>query len=195
MKLIIATRNAHKLEEINSIFNFNGLEIQSAFDFPNVPDVVEDGDTLEANAIKKAVTFAQAIGELTLSDDSGLEVFALNNEPGVYSARYSGENATDSENNEKLIRELSGKAERRAQFRTAIALAFPDGTIKTVEGKCMGKIIDTPRGEHGFGYDPLFVPDGYEQTFAELGAEIKNEISHRARALAAAAIEWEAELS
>lgn len=189
MKLVIATRNPHKLEEIHAIFNFQGLEVCSAFDFPDIPDVVEDGDTLEANAIKKAGEICRATGLPALADDSGLEVEALNGEPGVYSARWSGEGCTYHDNNLKLLRELAGK-NRRAQFRTVIALALPGEKPQTVEGSVKGTIIEELRGEQGFGYDPLFMPDGYNQTFAELPAEVKNKISHRARALTAASKAW-----
>ena len=190
MKLIIATRNPHKLEEIHAIFNFRGLEVCSAFDFPEIPDVVEDGDTLEANAIKKAAEICRATGLPALADDSGLEVEALNGEPGVYSARWSGEGCTYHDNNLKLLRELAGKSNRHARFRTVIALALPGEKPQTVEGSVQGLIIEEMRGDQGFGYDPLFIPDGYNQTFAELPAKVKNRISHRARALNAAANVW-----
>lgn len=191
MKLVIATRNAHKLEEINAIFNFQGLEVFSAFEFPDIPDVIEDRDSLEGNAAKKAVEVAKATGSWAMADDSGLEVFALNGAPGVYSARYAGEECSYEANNEKLLRELAGKADRSAQFRTVIALSDPEGKVQTLEGKCLGKIIEELRGTNGFGYDPLFIPDGYTETFAELDAAIKNKISHRARALQNAQTEWE----
>ncbi len=190
MKLVIATRNAHKLEEIRAIFDFQGLEVLSAFDFPDIPDVIEDGDTLEANAIKKAVEIAKATNCWAMADDSGLEVAALDGAPGVYSARYAGEQCSYSDNNEKLLCELTGKADRSAQFRTVIALSDPEGNVKTVEGDCPGQIIEELRGTNGFGYDPLFVPEGYTETFAELPAEVKNRISHRARALQKAHDAW-----
>lgn len=191
MKLIIATRNAHKLEEIREIFDFQGLEVLSSFDFPEVPDVVEDLDTLEGNAAKKAVEISKATGCWSMADDSGLEVTALHGAPGVYSARYAGEECSYEANNTKLLRELSGKSDRSARFRTVVALSAPDGKFQTVEGVCPGKIITELRGTNGFGYDPLFVPDGYSKTFAELEAGIKNMISHRARALQRAQSEWE----
>jgi XTP/dITP diphosphohydrolase len=190
MKLVIATRNRHKLEEIHAIFNFQNLEVCSAFDFPDIPDVVEDGDTLEANAIKKAVEICNATGLPALADDSGLEVEALNGEPGVYSARWSGKGCSYHDNNLKLLRELAGNKNRHAQFRTVIALALPGEKPLTVEGSVQGRIIEELRGDQGFGYDPLFMPDGYNQTFAELPAEVKNKISHRARALNAASNLW-----
>lgn len=190
MKLVLATRNQHKLEEIHSIFNFEGLEISSAFDYPEIPDVEEDGETLEENAVKKAVTLARALGCWAMADDSGLEVEALNGAPGVYSARYAGEDVSYEDNNKKLIAELQDESNRAAAFRTVIALSDPDGNTRTVEGRCDGVIIDACRGEHGFGYDPLFVPNGYDLTFAELGSEEKNQISHRARALKEAEAAW-----
>ena len=190
MKFIIATRNTHKLEEIRSILNFQGLEICSALDFPDIPDTIEDRDTLEGNAIKKAQELCDATGLMALADDSGLEVEALDGAPGVYSARYAGEPCSYEDNNTKLLRELSGKENRRARFRTVIALARPGEKPLTVEGICEGKIIEKLRGENGFGYDPLFVPDGFSETFAELPAETKNKISHRAQALAQVSKHW-----
>jgi XTP/dITP diphosphohydrolase len=190
MKLVIATRNAHKLGEIKAVFNFHSLQVLSAFDFPNIPDVVEDGDTLEENAVKKAVEIARATDCWALADDSGLEVHALNGAPGVYSARYAGELCSATANNAKLLSELSVKKQRTACFRTVIALSDPDGKVETVEGVCSGVIVDTLRGSDGFGYDPLFVPDGYTETFAELGFNIKNTISHRSRALKLAQEQW-----
>jgi XTP/dITP diphosphohydrolase len=190
MKLVIATRNAHKLEEIQAIFNFHSLDVLSAFDFPHIPDVIEDGKTLEANAGKKARTLAQATGCWALADDSGLEVAALDGAPGVYSARYAGEHCSYDDNNAKLLEELAHQKGRRACFRTVIALSNPEGRIQTVEGVCPGRIIHQLRGTNGFGYDPLFVPDGYDETFAQLPAEVKNRISHRARALQLAQDAW-----
>jgi XTP/dITP diphosphohydrolase len=190
MKLVIATRNAHKLEEIRAIFDFKKLEVLSAFDFPEIPDVIEDGATLEENAIKKAVEIAKATECWALADDSGLEVDALDSAPGVYSARYAGEECSYPANNEKLLRDLADAADRSAQFRTVIALSDPAGNVRTVEGACPGKIIQELRGSNGFGYDPLFVPDGYSETFAELSSKIKNRISHRARALQKAIEAW-----
>lgn len=190
MKLVIATRNAHKLEEIHAIFDFSNVEVLSAFDFPHVPDVVEDGDTLEANAIKKAVEIARATGCWALADDSGLEVDALNGAPGVYSARYAGEHCSYADNNAKLLNELAGRRNRAARFRTVIALSDPGGSVQTVAGECPGVIIDEQRGTNGFGYDPLFVPDGHAETFAELPSDVKNRISHRADALRKAHAAW-----
>ena len=193
MKLLVATRNKHKLEEIRQIFALPGLTLLAADDVPGLPeDVVEDAATFEGNALKKARELCRASGLWTLADDSGLEVAALNNAPGVYSARYAGEPCSYPANNAKLLRELEGKADRRARFRCVIALCAPDGREWTVEGRCPGRIIDELRGANGFGYDPLFVPDGFEQTFAELDGASKNRISHRGNALRRAAAEWRA---
>jgi XTP/dITP diphosphohydrolase len=190
MKLVLATRNPHKLEELRAIFHFTGIELCSALDFPDLPDVVEDGDTLEANAIKKATELCVATGWPALADDSGLEVEALHGAPGVRSARWAGEKCTFADNNAKLLRELAGHSNRRARFRTVIALALPGRPPRTVEGFIVGQITEALRGKGGFGYDPLFVPDGYSQSFAELSAEEKNRISHRAQALRAAVDAW-----
>jgi XTP/dITP diphosphohydrolase len=190
MKLVIATRNAHKLEEIHDIFDFQNLEVLSAFDFPDIPDVIEDRDTLEGNAIKKAVEIALATGCWALADDSGLEVDALDGAPGVYSARYAGEHCSYDDNNNKLLKALAGQRDRAARFRTVIALSDPGGNAQTVSGECPGVIIEEQRGTNGFGYDPLFVPDGCTETFAELPSDIKNRISHRANALHKAHDEW-----
>jgi XTP/dITP diphosphohydrolase len=190
MKLIIATRNKHKLQEIREIFRLPNLELVSALDFPEIEDVVEDGTTFEANAIKKAVTLARATGLWALADDSGLEVDALHGAPGVYSARYAGEPADYQANNRKLLKELEGATTRRARFRCVIALSDPAGATRTVEGRCEGSILHEARGDKGFGYDPLFVPEGYKQTFAEMDGPLKNSMSHRGRGLKAAEKAW-----
>ncbi len=193
MKLLVATRNKHKLDEIRQIFALPGLELLSADEVPGLPeDVVEDADTFEGNALKKARELCAASGLWTLADDSGLEVTALDNAPGVYSARYAGEPCSYPANNAKLLRELAGVADRRARFRCAIALCAPDGREWTVDGSCPGRIVREARGANGFGYDPLFVPDGFEHTFAELDGATKNRISHRGHALGNAAAAWHA---
>ncbi len=190
MKLILASRNRHKLEEIRTLFDLPGLELSSALDHPEIPDVEEDGKTFEANAIKKATALARATGGWALADDSGLEVDALGGAPGVYSARYAGEPVSYPANNAKLLKALEGAADRRARFRCVVALSSPSGKTRTVEGRCEGRIIHGIRGAQGFGYDPLFVPDGFDQTFAEMEAGAKNAISHRGRALQKARAAW-----
>jgi len=182
-KLILATRNKGKVEEIRAILAGLPVELESVLDHPWLPEVVEDGLTLEENALKKAREIFLATGIPALSDDTGLEVFALDLRPGVISARYAGENATYADNNRKLLAELAGfePSRRKARFRCVAALVGP-GTESMTTGNCHGRIIDAPRGEGGFGYDPIFLPDGHPGTFAELSAEVKNEISHRAKA-------------
>ena len=191
MTVLVATRNKHKLEEIRQIFALPGLVLLAADEVAGLPeDVVEDADTFEGNALKKARELCAASGLWTLADDSGLEVAALGNAPGVYSARYAGEPCSYPANNAKLLRELEGIADRRAQFRCAIALCAPDGREWVVDGRCAGSIIGEPRGANGFGYDPLFVPDGHTRTFAELDSETKHALSHRGNALRRAGAAW-----
>jgi XTP/dITP diphosphohydrolase len=190
MKLVIATRNRHKLEEIRSIFLQPDIQFVCALDYAKAPDVVEDGSTFEANAIKKAVTLARATGLWSLADDSGLEVEALNGAPGIFSARFAGEPFNDHANRRKLLKELEKTSNRRARFHCVIALSSPDGRAKTVEGCCEGGITREERGTQGFGYDPLFIPDGFSQTFAEMDKDVKNSISHRGRALKKAQEAW-----
>jgi len=196
MKLLVATRNKHKLEEIRQIFSLPGLTLLAADEVDGIPaDVVEDAETFEGNALKKARELGAASGFWTLADDSGLEVEALDNAPGVYSARYAGEPCSYPANNAKLLLELEGKSNRRARFRCVIALRAPDGREWTVEGRCEGGITHASRGANGFGYDPLFVPEGYSKTFAELDSATKNNLSHRGHALRLAAVEWKSMLS
>jgi XTP/dITP diphosphohydrolase len=190
MKLVIATRNAHKLGEIRALLDQPDVQLLSALDFPDLPDVVEEGATFAENAVKKAVTLSAATGCWALGDDSGLEVDALGGAPGVFSARYAGEPTDYHANNQKLLRNLAGQTNRRARFVCALALSSPTGTHRRVEGECPGTILESPRGAGGFGYDPLFVPDGFQQSFAEMHPELKNAISHRGRALALARAAW-----
>ena len=182
-KLILATRNPGKVQEITAILDGLPFEIQSLIDHPDLPEVVEDGTTLEENALKKSTEIFRATELLTLSDDTGLEVYHLNMEPGVVSARYAGDHVTYEQNYRKLLAELRGvpPSQRKARFRCVAVLIGKD-IERTTTGACHGRIIENPRGTGGFGYDPVFVPDGYSQTFAELPAEIKNQISHRAKA-------------
>jgi len=185
MKLVLATRNSGKVKELQELLAGAGVEVVSLTDFPGVPEVVEDGDTFQANAIKKAREVAEAVGEVTLSDDSGLEVDYLNGAPGVISARFAGAQHDDAANNRKLLALLSGVPweKRTGRFRCVVAIAVPGGKTETVEGSCEGVIGTEPRGDQGFGYDPLFFVPKYEKTFAELDATEKNLISHRGKAL------------
>lgn len=181
-KLVFATNNAHKLEEIRAILG-EKVEILSLKDIHCDTDILETADTLEGNAALKAEFIYKHYGLDCFADDTGLEVEALGGAPGVYSARYAGGEGHDSEANmKKLLKELSGETNRKAQFRTAICL-IEGGEEHLFEGVVKGEIIEEKRGNSGFGYDPVFVPEGFSQTFAELGAEIKNQISHRARAV------------
>jgi XTP/dITP diphosphohydrolase len=190
MKLLIATRNNHKVGEIRQMLAVPSLELIGMEAYREVPEVVEDGDTFEANARKKAVTVARATGLWTLADDSGLEVDALGGEPGVWSARYAGEPADYAANNAKLLKALGNTTHREARFRCVIALSDSRGRAQTVEGRCEGAIIHECRGKQGFGYDPLFVPRGFRLTFAEMDSDEKNRISHRGKALQQAAETW-----
>lgn len=191
MHLLIATRNPHKLQEIEACFTFGNLDLESALDYPDLPDVVEDGDTLEANALKKATELATQTGRWALADDTGLEVDALGGAPGVYAARYAGENVTYADNVAKLLNEMANQSVRTARFRTVVALSDPAGQAHWVEGVCNGTILDHERGDGGFGYDPVFLPDGHIATFAEMDTDTKNGISHRGRALQAAKTAWQ----
>ena len=184
--LLLGTYNPGKVREIISILDNCGWSFASLKEFPSIEAAEESGDTYSANAIAKARVYASATGLVALADDSGLEVAALNGAPGVFSARYAGENASDADRRQLLLSELdkTGDRVRRARFVSSVAIAAKDGYVLNVaEGICDGKITFAPRGTGGFGYDPLFVPDGYDQTFAELSEEIKNRISHRAKAL------------
>lgn len=185
MKLVIATRNQGKLREIRERIKETDLEVLGIDNFPDLPEVVEDGDTFSANARKKAATIARLTGCLTLADDSGLSVEALGGEPGVLSARYAGEDATDAENNRKLLDALAEvpPGRRKGAFFCVMALCLPDGGCQLFSGTLVGEIAVTPRGSGGFGYDPLFLVREYGKTLAELPLEIKNRISHRGQAL------------
>ena len=185
-KLLIASRNQKKKKELQQILSELNFELLSLDELPPLPEVEEDGQTFAENAIKKAVTVAQQTGMLTLADDSGLVVDALQGAPGVFSARYSGAQSNDEKNNRKLLTAMQNIADsdRTARFICVIALAKPDGNVQTVEGSCEGMIDRTLKGSEGFGYDPLFIPTGFELSFAQLSPQIKNTISHRAKALA-----------
>ena len=181
MKIFVATHNKHKLEEIGAILP--GIEVIG----DNPEGVVEDASDFVGNALIKVRAIAKRHkGDWSMADDSGLEVAALGGAPGIHSARYSGEPTDSARNNALLLKNLEGVEDRRANFTCVIALVGPDGEEYIAEGKCFGRIEKALAGNGGFGYDPLFVPDGERETFAELGAEKKNVISHRARALAEA---------
>ncbi len=185
IEVVIATRNAGKLKEIQAILAPLSLKILSLRDFPEVPEIIEDGQTFEENSLKKAVAVACRTGRIVIADDSGLSVDALQGRPGVFSSRYAGENATDAERYQKLLGEMSGIPEekREATFICIIAVASPKGKAEVVKGECRGKISLSPKGSHGFGYDPVFYFPEWGKTMAELEPEVKNRISHRARAL------------
>ena len=180
-KLVVATNNAHKLEEIAAILG-DEMELFSLKDINCHADIPETADTLEGNARQKALYIYENYGMDCFADDTGLEVDALNGAPGVFSARYAGDGHDSEANMQKLLKVLEGKENRKAQFRTAICLII-EGKEYLFEGIVKGKIIEEKRGGAGFGYDPIFVPEGHDQTFAELGNDIKNTISHRARAV------------
>lgn len=180
-KLVFATNNAHKLEEIAAILG-EKIELLSLKDIKCTADIPETADTLEGNATQKAEYIYQQYGLDCFADDTGLEVEALDGAPGVFSARYAGEGHNSEDNMQKLLQNLQGVTNRKAQFRTVICLIW-DGKKYLFEGICKGEIIEEKRGNAGFGYDPIFVPEGYDQTFAELGNDIKNSISHRAKAV------------
>ncbi len=186
MIIVAATQNKHKIEEISAITKPLGMEIISRQE-AGVPDfeVVEDGDTFEENSEKKARAIMEACGQITIADDSGLMVDALGGAPGVYSARYAGEDGNDAKNNVKLLAMMSDvpMEQRTAKFVSVITMVYPDGETLVARGECRGHIIFEEKGDNGFGYDPLFVPEGFTKTFAELTGEEKNKISHRASAL------------
>ncbi|HOX54009.1 MAG: XTP/dITP diphosphatase [Candidatus Omnitrophica bacterium] len=185
MDLVVATKNKKKLKEIEELLADFNLKILSLADFPRAPKIIEDGKTFDQNAIKKAATIAMYTGKLTMGEDSGLEVKALKNKPGVYSSRYSGEGATDKKNNLKLLRDLKNipLKKRNARYRCSIAIADKHKLIAVVNGSCNGLIGFRSKGSAGFGYDPLFIIPKYSKTFAELGEKIKHTMSHRAKAI------------
>jgi len=183
-ELVLATRNWHKGEELAVLLSQLGVTIRTLADFPEAPEVEEDGETCEANAIKKAREISQATGLAAVADDTGLEVDALGGRPGVYAARYAGEGATYEDNCRKLIQELAGVPQHRrtARFVTVAALVIPGKQIQVAQGALDGYITEVPSGSHGFGYDPVFYVPELSATLAELTAEQKNRISHRAKA-------------
>ncbi|MFZ5799164.1 MAG: XTP/dITP diphosphatase [Desulfobulbus sp.] len=187
--IVLATNNKNKVEEIREVLKGAPVEIKCLADYPPLPPVVEDKETFEENAYKKALHYARILGLPCLADDSGLEVDALDGRPGVLSARYAGENATDREKCTKLLGEMAGKTNRTARFQCVLSLATPGGPALTWEGSCEGEILEERRGESGFGYDPVFYYEPLGKTFAELTMEEKNVVSHRGRAMAQFAAE------
>jgi XTP/dITP diphosphohydrolase len=182
--LVLATHNSDKAAELVALLGKDLIEIATLDEFPGVGAIVEDGETLEDNALKKATTVFGATGLPSLADDSGLEVYYLNMQPGIFSSRYSGPGATYESNCRKLLDALRGVPPRRrsARFRCVLALVAP-GVRKTFEGVCEGSILESPRGANGFGYDPVFQPSGQTRSFAEMSQELKNSLSHRSQAL------------
>ena len=185
MELVVATRNQDKLKEIKTLLKGLPIKVISLNSFKDVPEVIEDGKTLQANARKKAIQVSRHLKRLAVADDSGLEVLVLGNRPGVYSARFSGKGATYSSNNEKVMRLLKAvpRSKRKACFRCVIAVADKGKVVGIAEGRCRGRIGFEPKGRSGFGYDPIFVPNGHKKTFAQMGLKKKNKISHRSKAL------------
>ncbi len=186
--LIVATRNAHKTREIQQLLGPE-FEVRDLSEYPEISETVENGESFEENAKLKAVAVSKKLPGLVIADDSGLEVDALGGAPGIYSARYADAKATDKQNMDKLLEELARIGveanQRRARFRCALALAREGKIVSIFERAVEGTIVDRARGSHGFGYDPIFVPNGFEETFGELPAGLKNTISHRARAIRA----------
>ena len=188
--VVLATRNPGKVRELESLLADLPLRLQSLLDFPQIPPLPEEGESYAANATSKALTIARATGQVALADDSGLEVDALGGTPGVHSSRWLGEEATDAERNAAVLARLQlvPAEARTARFRAVVVVALRDGTVRTFEGVVEGRIADRPAGEHGFGYDPIFLVPVYGRTMAELEPAIKNVISHRAQAVRSAQV-------
>jgi XTP/dITP diphosphohydrolase len=190
IELVVATRNRHKTREIRHILG-SEFKVRDLGAHPEVPEIRESGTSFEENAKLKALAASRQLPALVIADDSGLEVEALGGAPGVYSARYAGANATARDKIDKLLRELARVRakgdERRARFRCVLALARHGDLLETFEGIVEGRVAESARGDFGFGYDPIFIPEGFEQTFGELPAEVKNTISHRTKAIRALA--------
>ena len=187
-RIVLATGNRDKVRELQELFVAVNAEVVPAFDLGDAPDVVEDGQTLEENALKKAREIAAWCGQICVADDTGLEVDALDGAPGVYAARYAGEDASYADNCSKLVSEMAGQANRSARFRTVMAMVDPStGTETTVDGVLEGEVLGAPKGGKGFGYDPVFFVPEQGRSLAEMTLEEKNQISHRARAARAMA--------
>ncbi|MBI5075721.1 MAG: XTP/dITP diphosphatase [Nitrospirae bacterium] len=186
MNIVLATRNRKKVEEMKRMFPGHKITFKTLDAFPGCPEVDEDGQTFRANARKKALAVARYTGCPALADDSGLEVRALDNAPGVFSARYAGENADDRKNVRKILREMrtvTDQKDRKARFVCCMVFALPDGKCRTFTGYVSGRIAEKPKGYNGFGYDPLFYPAGHDRTFAEMTDLEKDALSHRGRAM------------
>lgn len=191
MMVVLASRNKNKIAEIRELLKDFPVALKSLNDFGPIPDVIEDGETFDDNAYKKAAFTAKALGIPAISDDSGLMVEALDGDPGVFSARYAGEKASDQDNLQKLLDKMKGKENRKAAFQCVISIAVPSGPALTYEGRCEGEITEEPHGESGFGYDPVFYYPEFGKTFAESDSAEKNRVSHRGRALAEMAREFD----
>lgn len=182
--LVLATNNQNKVKEFKQFTSGFPVEIKCLADFGPLPGVIEDGATFDANAYKKALHYAKVLGLPAIADDSGLCVEALSGAPGVRSARYAGEDASDQENCEKLLKEMEGVENRKASFVCVLSIAVPSGPALTYEASCEGTILDAPRGSSGFGYDPVFYYEPFGKSFAEVSMEEKNQVSHRGQVLA-----------
>jgi len=189
--IVLATSNKNKIKEFKSILKDFPIEIRSVSEFGPIPSPIEDGLTFDDNAYKKAYHTARVLGLPAIADDSGLVVHALDGEPGVFSARYAGDNATDDENTSKLLEKMRGLKDRRASFKCVISIAVPSGPALTYEGQCDGVITTEKRGNQGFGYDPVFYIKELGKTFAEIPLQEKNSISHRGKALSELRIEFD----
>jgi len=181
--LVLATKNKGKISELRELFRHTDIEIKTLSDFGPIPPVIEDGNTFEENAVKKAQFTARVLGVPALADDSGLTVKALGGAPGVFSSRYAGDNADDEANNRKLLHEMAGVGDRSAAFMCVLVIAVPRGPALVYEGSCEGRIAEKPEGDRGFGYDPLFCYPPLQKTFAQLTREEKNRVSHRGKAI------------
>ena len=184
-QILIATFNQNKVEEIMAIAEELGFKFKFSYlrDYPNIVEVIEDGNSFQDNAVKKARGYFRQTGLITLAEDSGLCVDSLGGLPGVRSSRFAGEEKDDYKNNVKLLELLKNKSDRRAEFICVVAVALNEDEVKIFEGRLKGRIANEMRGKYGFGYDPVFIPEGYDKTIAELGPEIKNKISHRRKAI------------
>lgn len=189
--VVLATTNENKVKEFKRFTASFPVEVKSLSDFGPLPPVVEDGLTFDANAYKKALHYAKVLGLPAIADDSGLVVEALNGAPGVYSARYGGEKASDADNCAKLLREMRGKTNRKASFFCVLSIAVPSGPALTYEASCEGSILESGKGKNGFGYDPLFFFEPLGKTFAEITIDQKNEVSHRGKVLAELSSEFD----